>query len=184
MPGMTIYLDQFEENDHLERRFELEPGEASRLLSDSGYEFESELVAEVTANRLESTIRVTGELSGTVGFDCGRCLEHRTTSFEVEADFVLMRRELFEATYEGDEIELDADDLDVSTYSGDEIDLAPLVREAILLELPPYPRCSDEHRELCDAAYDRNIGDEAKEKLEEAAMDQRWAALKDVKLKD
>lgn len=60
MPGMILYIDEFEGRDLLERRFELDRVEVEKLLEGSGYGAPEGLVAEVTANRVGSTIRVTG----------------------------------------------------------------------------------------------------------------------------
>lgn len=184
MPGMILYIDDFGEGDLIERGFDLDAEQVAELLEESGYRGPTGLRAEIIANRVGTTIRVRGSVAGEIEYECGRCLETRAQVMEVDTHFVLMESSEFESTYRGEEIELDADDMDVSVYSGDEIDIAPLVREAILLELPTMPRCSDELRAACDEAFERNIGEDAKKELEEAAMDQRWAALKDLKLKD
>lgn len=184
MSGMMIHIEDLEEGELLQRRFEISPAQLDALLLGTEYRSAEGLDTELSINRVESTIRVHGNVAGRVAFECGRCLEAASTSFEFDANFVLMEAAQFESTYEGEEIELDADDLDVSVYSGEDIDLGPLVREAILLELPILPRCPDERRELCDDAYNRNIGEKAIKDLEEATMDQRWASLKDIKLKE
>jgi uncharacterized protein len=185
MSGMILHLDEFEHDRLQRRRFEASAEEAAALLKDTGYRFAGGLVADLEADLVGTTIRVTGEVDTTVEYECGRCLETRQQPVSIEAEFVLMSRADWDETYEhDDEIELEADDMDVSFYEGEDIDLTPLVREAILLELPTLPRCPDDRKDECDEAYRRNVGDEALEKLEEAAMDQRWAPLKDLKLKD
>lgn len=183
MSAMMIHLDDFGDEDLLERRFEVSSEAVDEMLADTEYRSADGLVAELVANRVGSTVRVHGRIHGKVAYECGRCLEMTSTEVEVEPDFVLMEAEEFEATYSDEEIELEAEDMDVSVYSGEEIDLAPLVREAILLELPTLPRCPDELRERCDEAYRKNVGEQALKELEDAAMDQRWAPLKDIKLK-
>ena len=47
------------------------------------------------------------------------------------------------------EHQLDAEDLSLSFYSGDEVDLAPLLREAMILALPTRPLCSEDCQGLC-----------------------------------
>ncbi|MFU8806559.1 MAG: YceD family protein, partial [Bradymonadaceae bacterium] len=98
---------------------------------------------------------------------------------------VLMSRPSWGETYETvEEIELSAEDLDVSFYEGDLIDLRDLIREAVLLELPVFPNCSEELRDACDAAYQANVGAETLEKNEDNKIDLRWSALKNIKLGD
>lgn len=42
-----------------------------------------------------------------------------------------------------EEIEISAEDADLDTYEGEEVVLDPFVREALLLETPTFPLCSD-----------------------------------------
>lgn len=46
-------------------------------------------------------------------------------------------------TVEGDEVELDAADLDVVTYAGGAVDLGEAVAETMALALDPFPRSAD-----------------------------------------
>ena len=91
---------------------------------------------------------------------CRRCLQE--TGGEVEASF----RELFERRpTEGETYRL----------AGEEIDLEPLVREAVLLELPLSPLCADDCKGLCpECGADLNAeGCDC----EVDERDPRWAAL-------
>ena len=45
---------------------------------------------------------------------------------------------------DGDEYEFQSSDADLDVYEGDEVALDPFVREAILLEVPPFVLCSDD----------------------------------------
>ena len=47
------------------------------------------------------------------------------------------------------EAELTEEDLSFSFYEGDEVNLAPLVRETLLLALPTKPLCREDCRGLC-----------------------------------
>ena len=60
----------------------------------------------------------------------------------------------------GDQARWDAD-LDEDTYplEGDQLDLRPLVRDALLLELPLAPLCREDCRGLCaECGADLNLG--------------------------
>jgi uncharacterized protein len=67
-----------------------------------------------------------------------------------------------------------ADD-DAYTFSGEQLDLAPMVREVVLLELPLAPLCRSECAGLCPVCgANRNEGDCGHQ---EDLRDPRWAAL-------
>lgn len=186
MSGMIVHLDEFDEGESLKTlKVDVPAAQASQLLGDSGYRVVGPLNAVVEANLVGTTVRMRGPMSVDVEFECGRCLEPRQMKFDLNMEFVLIEKAEWAAKYEAsEELELSDDDMDVSFYQGKEIDLAPLIREAILLDLPLLPRCSDDERATCDASFRRNVGEAAIEELDEAALDQRWAALKNIKLKD
>ena len=63
---------------------------------------------------------------------------------------------------EGDEVELDAADLDVVAYDGAAVDLGEAVAETMALALDPFPRCADAEAVL------RAAGVKAEEDVEPA----------------
>ena len=70
--------------------------------------------------------------------------------------------------------------VDEEPYSGKTIDLAPALREQILLAVPPSPVCDEECKGLCPTCgKDLNAGDCGCEKT---TIDPRWAALKSIQL--
>ena len=140
--------------------------------------------AELRAQLIGSTVHISGYLEGGFHFQCGRCMEWRRIDLDEEVQFVLMSRPSWEETYGGtEEVALSADDLDVSYYDEEIIDLRPLIREAVLLELPSFPTCSEENSHLCDEAYERAIGTETIEENEASSIDLRWSKLKELSLK-
>ena len=69
---------------------------------------------------------------------------------------------------------------DEDAYKGKEIDLAPAVREQILLFIPSSPLCREDCLGLCPrCGKDLNEGDCG---CDRAVMDPRWAALKGIQL--
>ena len=68
-------------------------------------------------------------------------------------------------------------DEDEETYplSGEQLDLAPLVHDALLLELPIAPLCRDDCAGLC-AACGADLNEEACG-CDQVAVDPRWEAL-------
>ena len=117
--------------------------------------------------RLESVVEgvlVTGTVMVQVRGECVRCLG--PISDELEVDI----QELY--VYPG--VELD-DDL-ASRLEGDLIDLEPLLRDAVVLDLPFQPLCRDDCAGLC-VECGANLN-ENPEHRHEADLDPRWAALR------
>jgi uncharacterized protein len=74
----------------------------------------------------------------------------------------------------------DPETVDEEPYSGKTIDLAPALREQILLAVPPSPLCDEACKGLCPTCgKDLNAGDCGCEKT---TLDPRWAALKSIQL--
>jgi DUF177 domain-containing protein len=74
----------------------------------------------------------------------------------------------------------DVETVDEEPYSGKTINLAPALREQILLAVPPAPVCDDACKGLCPTCgKDLNAGDCGCEKT---AIDPRWARLKSIQL--
>jgi uncharacterized protein len=74
----------------------------------------------------------------------------------------------------------DPETVDEEPYSGKTIDLAPALREQILLAVPPSPLCDEACKGLCPTCgKDLNAGDCGCEKT---AIDPRWAKLKSIQL--
>lgn len=181
---MLLHLDEFDESNFLELHYEPSRHDAAELLGEIEFAPESPLEVDLTAVKSGSAVRLDGTVHGDFAYTCGRCMSEREHELNANVEFVVLSREAWEATYaEKGEIELDADDLDVSFYEGESIDLAPLVREAIILELPNYPICPDSLREACDEAYEAFVGDEVLDENEENKMDLRWGPLKELKAK-
>ena len=80
----------------------------------------------------------------------------------------------------GEAASFDVETVDEEPYSGKTIDLAPALREQILLAVPPAPVCDDACKGLCPmCGKDLNAGDCGCEKT---AIDPRWAKLKSIQL--
>jgi uncharacterized protein len=95
---------------------------------------------------------------------CRRCLT------EVEGASVSEVDELFQQhPRHGDAVEI----------TGDQIDLAPVVREYVLLDLPDAPLCRDDCAGICPTCgIDRNNGTCD---CQPQATDPRWSALEGLK---
>ena len=78
------------------------------------------------------------------------------------------------------EAELTDDELDLSVYEGDEIDLAPLLREQIILALPTRPLCDEHCKGLCPSCG-VNLNLESC-RCAATAGDPRLAVLRNIKI--
>ena len=142
-----------------------------------------EFVIDIEAELIDTTVRLVGEMQGTFAYSCGRCLETKRIVLDSDVNFVLMSRRSWQKSYESEtDLELSEEDLDVSYYEGELIDLRPIIREAVLLELPVYAVCPPESSDACDEAFENYIGEEVVETNEDAGLDLRWRALKGIKL--
>jgi uncharacterized protein len=123
------------------------------------------VTAEVTLERISEGIVVRGEIHALWRAECSRCVKPVSGEISVHVD------ELFEP-----------DAVDGETYRLDEdsLDLEPLVRDAVLLELPPAPLCRAECAGLCpECGVDHN---EAACDCVLTESDSRWAALKSLEI--
>ena len=93
-----------------------------------------------------------GRAKATVNTTCGRCLGPATVDLDAELTLLLVAKvkERGRAPKgrthkesEG-EFEFDGSEADVSLYDGETIILDEIVREALMLELPISPLCSEE----------------------------------------
>ncbi|NTW78389.1 MAG: DUF177 domain-containing protein [Syntrophaceae bacterium] len=95
--------------------------------------------------KASSTVFIKGSISAIIGIACSRCLED--ASLTVGGDFAYTLVPLTPETRE--DLELQAEDLEVSSYQGDFIDLAPIIYEQIILQIPLKPLCSEDCKGLC-----------------------------------
>jgi uncharacterized protein len=132
-------------------------------LAHAGPELDLDLVAEA----IDGGIWVKGKISGTFHAECRRCL------LAVDQRFSFDAGELYrppEEVWEEDYVIKDTT-----------IDLDPLVRDAVLLNLPHDPLCRDDCAGLCPKCG-KNLNDEPH--THEADTDTRWSALKELKAQD
>jgi uncharacterized protein len=116
--------------------------------------------------RMEAVVEgvlVTGTAYAQLAGECVRCLTPLTDDVEVDV------QELF--TY----AESEATDEEASHLDGEYADLEPVLRDAIVLELPFQPVCRPDCRGLCpECGLDLNSVDEHTHADE---VDPRWAQL-------
>ena len=114
-------------------------------------------------------IEVSASIEAPWEGECRRCLR------PLGGELMCEVRELYRPHSAGE-----ADDPDEETYplNGDQLDLRPLVRDALLLELPLAPLCRPDCQGLCPVCgVDWN---ETTCSCEMATRDPRWTALDEL----
>ena len=120
----------------------LEAGEAARaaLAARFGLAALDRLVADLDVARAGQGAMVTGRFEAEAVQNC--IISGEPLPVQV-ADSIALRFEP-DAAVPGQEVELEADALDVIPFEGDSIDLAEAVAQSLLLARDPYPRASED----------------------------------------
>jgi uncharacterized protein len=148
------------------------PGQAALADEDLG---EVKVTVELTIEM--QTVFARGQIRGTTKVACSRCLGPVALPIR---DDVLLTFLPHDDHAEGEELELTEDDLDVTSYEGNEIDLAPILRDQIVLSVPYAPLCQEDCKGLCpQCGAELNLGPCS---CPAPDTDSRWAALKRLKL--
>ena len=137
---------------------------------------------EGTAASVRGPVEVDGDVEGIregvivhadvvaeVVAECSRCLGPVHDRIDVEVREVFEDRQTFDAGTEGEIYPLDRD----------EIDLEPMVRDAILPELPVVPLCRPDCRGLCPVCGENRNETDCDCAVEET--DPRWSVLGELK---
>jgi uncharacterized protein len=102
--------------------------------------------ARIKLLRFGKKILVDGTVKVIVALKCSRCLSD--VSCPVDLDFREEYNPADETEPEGKQ-ELSGDEMDIGFYKGEEIDLAGIVKEQVLLEVPMKPLCKIDCRGIC-----------------------------------
>jgi len=93
-------------------------------------------------------VHVSGHLTAGRSATCDRCGESCRREADVDVQLLYAPEARDDESFDGGEIELEVEDLDVGWYAGGALDLASVLGEALALELPARIRCADV--EECD----------------------------------
>ena len=144
-----------------ERRREVRSGSLSDLeVTGSSVPADAEVTVDVMLDSVPGGVVATGTVSAPWRGECRRCLGEASGDISVDV------REVFEDDWDPEQ-----------TYPlrADQLDLAPLVRDTVLLELPLAPLCREDCAGICPTCgADRNV---APCGCAGATTDPRWAAL-------
>jgi uncharacterized protein len=120
--------------------------------------------------RLESVMEgvlVSGEVDVPVTGQCARCLEPLSDTLHLDV------QELY--AYAGSTTEATSEEDEVRRIDGEHVDLAPLVRDAVVLTLPLAPTCTPDCAGLCVDCGERL--DDLPADHSHEVIDPRWAGL-------
>lgn len=152
----------------------LKDAEVAELLGDIADEFRPghDLSADFDLNRVGEIVSVNGKAKVDLVFTCCRCLTENKIVRQVGLKWTCLPEKKYQNKVSGlEEIELTSDDLDVSFYKGEVIDVGDILRQAIILELEPFPVCESE----CTEGLVGSVKDS--ESLIEDDIDPRWLPL-------
>jgi uncharacterized protein len=157
------------------------PGKIN-FLDDSvrqGGAIHSEGVAELLSETL-GEIQIRGQVQVEMECDCDRCLE--PMRYPVDSTFDLCYRP---AVIEGEDLPkesaIDAGEAEMGFYDDGGIELSEVLREYLLLSLPMQRVCREDCKGICqECGENRNLGNCH---CEGKPADDRWAALREVKVK-
>jgi uncharacterized protein len=139
-----------------------------------------DVTADVILTSIDGGIEAAGTVTAPWLAECRRCL--RPVAGELVADV----REIYQpasarsqagpqAAHPQASESGDAEDEETYTLGSDHLDLAPLARDAVLLNLPLAPLCREDCAGLCPTCGAELAQGDCR--CEEAAGDPRWAAL-------
>jgi uncharacterized protein len=130
----------------------------------------SDLELDLSMTSVSEGVYISGDVRGSLSGECGRCLNEISEPLDVHI------AELY--AYVDSTTEETTDEDEVGRMQGDLLDLEPVVRDAVVLALPPNPVCRPDCPGLCsecgvhldDLPADHSHDD----------VDLRWAALRNL----
>ena len=128
--------------------------------------------------KTSTTIFIKGEFSAIIDSNCSRCLED--ISVPIGGNFAYTLIPAKAETRE--DLELTAEELEISHYQGDFVDLTSIICEQIILQIPIKTLCREECRGLCPRCG-INLNTSSCN-CHIAVVDNRMAVLKKMKVKN
>jgi uncharacterized protein len=130
----------------------------------------SDLELDLSMTSVSEGVYISGSVRGSLSGECGRCLNDISERFDVHI------AELY--AYADSTTEETTDEDEVGRMQGDLLDLEPVVRDAVVLTLPPNPICRPDCPGLCPECgvhFDDLPADHSHDD-----GDPRWAALRNL----
>jgi uncharacterized protein len=128
--------------------------------------------------KTSNTVFIKGLFSAQIDISCSRCLEKAKLS--IGSDFAYTLLPAKAETRE--DAELTPEELEICYYEGDFIDLAPVICEQIILQVPIKVLCSEDCKGLCQRCGINLNNSSCNCRVD--FVDSRLAVLKDFKIKN
>ena len=142
-------------------------------ISAEGIKFPNPITVDITATLSGDEIICQGEVFAQVEIECSRCLD--IFDYEVKANLQFVAQ-ILDSPMEIDDA--GDDDFEVISKADNFLDISQRVRDAIVLNLPLKPLCSEDCLGLCPLCganlNDGNCG------CRQDKTDERWDALKNI----
>ena len=136
------------------------------------YTLVNEPVCKFRLQREGKDVLLDGEISVEFSTACSRCLE------ETERKSITKVRQTLKPLAEKGKIK---EQPSITFYQSDEIDFRDVAEEAVVMGLPAVVVCSDDCRGLCSGCGE-NLNSSVCSCQAPDIVDERWAALKNIKL--
>jgi uncharacterized protein len=132
-----------------------------------------------TVEKHSYQIDIGGNIKGKAEINCSRCLKPLETELDISFTSSYISSE-FESREK--EIEISGDDLKVDFYQSEEIDIAQLIREQIILNVPQTALCKLDCAGLCQICGENK--NEKKCDCSEREIDPRFKVLENLSRED
>lgn len=154
----------------------------------TGYRATAPSALRASFRRVLGGVFLDGALSAALAVDCRRCLTPVRITLPVAFQVTLVRaarKDTAGSSAEDDGQAASAGsfelaDVDEEVVAGGKVDVLGVVREQILLALPPYPQCAEQCRGLCGRCG-TNLNEGAC-RCPGIEPDSRWSALHSLKI--
>ncbi|WP_303722603.1 DUF177 domain-containing protein [Malonomonas rubra] len=112
--------------------------------------FVAPVIFQLRFQKLGQLVEVDGHFKSRVNLICGRCLQPYDIDLSGEFAFTFTPHVADEnAAEEGDEVELETDELGLVYYKDESLELLPPLQDQLVMALPISPLCSEDCAGLC-----------------------------------
>jgi len=143
----------------------------------SGYTLQGPVRAALDLTVEKGSVYIKGSVTARFKARCGRCLEEFFCNVDTPVALVLTRLKGIKG-----EVELKAEDMDVSVLDGDAIDTSDILLGQLAMEIPLSTLCREDCRGLCQGCG-VDLNKEACRCVTKDKIDARLAALKNFKVR-
>jgi uncharacterized protein len=139
----------------------------------------ADVALEVRFEAVSEGVLATGTAIAPLAGECARCLAPLTSSVTVGFQELYLYAEGRHDKHDKHDEQEEQDAGEIYHLDGDLLDLEPAFRDAVVLALPMSPLCREDCPGLC-AECGAPLADAGPGHQHDAAVDPRWAALKQL----